>query len=252
LTLENMDADPAIEMVAFTIKSVNMLTIVYDMNMSSFEWSANKPVQKGIILLTNPATLGGFAVGDIDGDGTQEVLLGDCVNATGSKTYTGNVSIMTQELAAKHKIQNIGGVISIVVANVYGTGMDLIVGVMDTDDGQNRTGKLIVYDGTYNELWHSETIGAATVVATGDVNGDSKVEIIATSNTFYDGSGVVNTTLYVFSSTTHKIIYKADGLHEIALIQFFVVDVDGNGTLDLLFLDWNNNDGEAYIYAYKV
>jgi hypothetical protein len=219
--------------------------------MSSFEWSANKPIQKGTLPFTDPAFMSAFAVGDIDGDGTTEVCVGDSVNATGSPTYTGNVSIMTQELVAKHKIFGIGGVQSIAVANVYGTGMDLIVGVKDTDDGQNRTGKFYVYDNAYNELWHSEAIGAVMLVATGDINGDSKVEIIATSS-LYDDGYIVNATIYVFSSSTHKILYKADGLHEMVWNEFFVIDVDGNGTLDLLFLDWNNNDGEAYICAYKV
>jgi PKD repeat protein len=252
MTLGNMDADPAIEMVAFSVKSINLITSVYDVNMSSFEWSANKPVQKGTILIASASSLSAFAVGDIDGDGTKEVLLGDSGHATGSKTYTGNVSIMTQELAAKHKIQGIGGIQSIAIANVYGTGMDLIVGVKDTDDGQNRTGKFYVYDSSYNELWHSEAIGAVMLVAVGDINGDTKVEIIATNNTFNDGHGVVNTTLLVFSSTTHKILYKVEGLRVVTWDQFFVVDVDGDGTMDLLFVDGDSWYEDGYIYAYKV
>jgi hypothetical protein len=125
------------------------------------------------------------------------------------------------------------------------------VGVKDTDDGENRTGKFYVYDSTYNELWHSEAIGAVMLVATGDINGDSKVEIIATNNT-YDSGGMVNTTLLVFSSTTHKILYKVDGLHIIVWYEFFVIDVDGDGTVDLLFIDWYFTLSEAHIYAYKV
>ncbi len=252
VALENMDADPAIEMVALGMKSVDLISGAYDGNMSSFEWSANKPIEKGTIPFISWNFMSAFAVGDFDADGITEVFIGDCGNATGSPTYTGNVTIMTQELGAKHKITGIGGVQSILVANVYGTGMDIIVGVMDTNDGENSTGKFLVYDSTYTELWHSETIGAVMMLAAADINGDSKVEIIVTSNTFDDGYGNVNTTLYVFSSTTHNIIYEVDGFHDVLFPMSAIVDVDGDGTMDLVFLDWNSWDSEGYIYAYKV
>jgi hypothetical protein len=193
-----------------------------------------------------------FAVGDLDADGIKEVFIGDSGNATGSSTYTGNVTILTQELGAKHKITGLGGVESILVANIYGTGMDIIVGVKDTDDGENFTGKFIVYDSTYAELWHTDAMGAVMMLASGDINGDSEVEIIATSTTVDDGFGGLTTTLYVFSSTTHDILYEIDGLHDVLFPQFTIVDVDGDGTKDLVFFDWNSGDSEAYLYAYKV
>jgi PKD repeat protein len=252
VVLENMDADVAVEMVALSMKSVNLLSGVLNANISSFEWSANKPVQKGTLLVTSSNFMNAFAVGDLDADGIKEVFIGDSGNATGSSTYTGNVTILTQELGAKHKITGLGGVESILVANIYGTGMDIIVGIKDTDDGENFTGKFIVYDSTYAELWHTDAMGAVMMLASGDINGDSEVEIIATSTTVDDGFGGLTTTLYVFSSTTHDILYEIDGLHDVLFPQFTIVDVDGDGIKDLVFFDWNSGDSEAYFYAYKV
>ena len=155
LTLQNMDPDAAIEMVAVSMKSVNLLTSVYVGNISSYEWSALKPVVKGTLPFPSSNFLSAYAVADIDNDGTTEVLIGDSGNATGSSTYTGNLTILTQELGAKHKITGLGGVVSVDVANLYGSGMDIIVGIKDTDDGQNFAGKFVVFDSTYAELWHS-------------------------------------------------------------------------------------------------
>jgi len=245
----NMDADPAIEIVTFSLKSISGLGT--DQNISIFEWVTNKPVQKNNVTGANAISPNAFAVADIDGDGNMEVIVGESNGNSG--LYSGKVVVFTSTMSKKWETPDIGGVEALWVNDTdQDSKKEVLVGVLELED-QNTyedTGRLIVYDKDGVKLWNTTNIGKVVVIMTGDLNGDSKPEIIAGAIYYDDGSGSVNSTIHIFSGTTHEAIGQVEGMHTLFWMNFLVLDVDGDGIADLLFVDWDEVDSVGNVYAY--
>jgi hypothetical protein len=169
----------------------------------------------------------------------------------GSGNYSGNITVFSQELKPKKVISGLAYVIAVKVADVDPkAGNEIIFGIIYNDTGNGYQGEFRVLDKDGAELWRSDTIGAVYIVETGDMNGDSIPEIIVASAKEIDYQ--FNSTVLVYSTTTHKAIFQATGMHYLYPNLFFVVDIDANGAMDLAFIDDDMDNGEWTIYEFKV
>jgi len=245
----NMDADAAIEIVTFSLKSVSGLGT--DQNISIFEWASNKPVQKNNVTGANAVTPNAYAIADIDGDGNMEVIVGESNGNNG--LYSGKVVAFTSTMSKKWETGDVGGVEALCVNDTnQDSKQEVLVGVLELED-QNTyedTGRLYVLDKDGGTLWNTSDIGKVVVLMTGDLNGDSMPEIVAGAIYYDDGLGAVNSTIHIYSGTTHEEIGQVQGMHTLFWMNFLVLDVDGNGNADLLFVDWDEVDSVCNIFAY--
>jgi PKD repeat protein len=248
LAAQNLDADAPMEIVVNCVKNISFMGSS-SMNISVFEWSTNKPVQSATLTGANAMAVNAWDVADIDNDGSKEILMGDTSNSGG--TYSGHVVAYDAGLNQKWQTQDIGGIEAINVSNIDGTGTtEILLGLTTSEDSGTYSGMLMVLDKDGNLLWNTTDIGSADIVMTGDVDGDSKLEIIVAAIEADDGMGTVVTTIHIYSGTTHKELAMIKDLHSLNVFDFLLVDVNNNGELDIVVVDWNETDGEAYIMAF--
>jgi PKD repeat protein len=248
LAAQNLDADAPMEIVVNCVNNISFMGSS-SMNISVFEWSTNKPVQSATVTGANAMAVNAWDVADIDNDGSKEILLGYSSNSGG--TYSGHVVAYDAGLNQKWQTQDIGGIEAINVSNIDGTGTpEILLGLTLTEDFGTYTGMLMVLDKDGNLLWNTTDIGSADIVMTGDVDGDANLEIVVAAIEVDDGMGSVTTTIHIYSGTTHKELAQIKDLHSLNIFDFILADVDNNGKVDVVLVDWIELDGEAHIMAF--
>jgi PKD repeat protein len=248
LAAQNLDADAPMEIVVNCVKNISFMGSS-SMNISVFEWSTNKPVQSATVTGANAMAVNAWDVADIDNDGAKEILMGDTSNSGG--IYSGHVVAYDAGLNQKWQTADIGGIEAINVSNIDGTGTpEILLGLTISEDSGTYSGMLMVLDKDGNLLWNTTDIGSVDIVMTGDVDGDTKLEIVVAAIEVDDGMGTVTTTVHIYSGTTHEELALIKDLHSLNVFDFLLADVDNNGKLDVVVIDWNELDGEAHILAF--
>jgi|GEM_PF-4096902 len=242
--VDNLDADPAVEMAMTSISKLGFFGPGTLANVSVFEWKSGKFVQQGEFN-------GGVVVGssmllaDVDGDGYKEVLFGSSEGSMGA--YTGKLYVYKADMTELWETPDVGGVNAVAAANIDGVaGTEVVIGVVESDDGMgDYTGCFIVYDKTGTEVWRSGDIGKVNTIALGDLDNNGTVEIVAIGMAFDDVS-----TIYVYSGTTHKLLAFSQAVHQVGLNLLLLVDYYADGKLEILVVDYSMMDGEEYIVLF--
>jgi hypothetical protein len=210
---------------------------VYDVDTQTTKYSIKTNLDINSLLLT-----------DVNNDGVDEIIYGDgqwgSINCYNSVTQAKLWSVTNPE----------HGVCAINYADVNGDGSkELIWSAGWTSTGSDY---LYVYNVAQNNLiWRSEDIeGPFSAIATGDVDGDGKDEIVAVSyksESSYD-SGI----LFIFDASNNKLKWKCpstffpfiwQGLYTVA-----IADVDNDGINDIVVAGDNLYDGAIWIIDGKT
>ena len=246
--VENMDADAPVEILVQSVKTIAFVGNS-DMNITVYEWIGNKAVQKANLTGANAFMVNRWFVSDIDGDTNKEILLGESSSSSG--TYDGYLHAFSADLVEKWTTPDIGGVEALYVANIDGTGTpEILVGVAETQDSGTYTGRMLVLDKDGTVLWNTTDIGMVNVIKVGDVDADSKMDIIVGATLDDDSMGIVHSVIHIYSAESQEQIGIVENTHTLDWRNFLILDVDGNGSDDLLFADYDEDAGESYIYGF--
>lgn len=197
----------------------------YDVDLQSPKWS-----------IPTALDIGAIDVADIDGDGVQDLLVGD---GQWGSIHAFNTSNLTEEWAISNPQH---GVTNIAVGDVDGNGtLDLLWGAGATSTGSDR---LYVADWqTGTIVWQNQQLDGPFVgPAIGDLDGDGNPEIVVASST--SESGYDSGRIVVLDGRTLRVraisqgiaggSYGLTGVHDLELR-----DLDGDGRPEILVAgDW--------------
>ena len=200
------------------------------------------------------------AVADVNGDGNPDLLVANlCANygACGADT-DGKVAVLlgngdgtfqaggTYQTAVTYSSGGVGA-LSVVVADVNGDGKpDLMVANETANDNNNGSVGVLLGngDGTFQTaVTYSSGGYEAQFVAVADVNGDGKPDLMLANwceNSKCATDGTVGVLLGNGDGTFQTAVpYGSDGYFANSVA---VMDVNGDGKLDLLVSNWCGND----------
>jgi hypothetical protein len=234
LEAADIDADGRDELIA---ADPWYIVWAYDVDRQLPRWS-----------ISSDLDIGAIRVGDVDGDGAQELLLGDgqwgAVHAYDTTTLAEEWSIDNPE----------HGVTNIAMADVDLDGvLDVLWGAGATSSGPDH---LYVADWQTREIQaQTESLDGPFVgPQVGDLDGDGINEIVAASSS--SDSTYASGRIVVFDSRTHAVraispgvadgIYAWTGIHDLKLR-----DLDGDGRPEILVATDHLYDGliEAYSFS---
>jgi len=194
---------------------------VYDVDTKTTKYSIN-----------TDQDINSLTLADVNNDGVDEILYGDgqwgsvfCYN---SVTHTKMWEVANPE----------HGVSAINYADVNNDGKkELIWGAGWTSTGSDY---LYIYDvAASNLLWRSDDIeGPFYAIATGDVDGDGKDEIVAVS--YESESGYDSGVILILDAQTNKLKWKSSGSF---------MDMIWTGTYDVAISDVDNDGNNEIIVA---
>jgi GDSL-like Lipase/Acylhydrolase family/FG-GAP-like repeat len=144
-------------------------------------------------LLANLTPFAGYtgalsvAVGDLDGDGVPEIVVGKATGGSAIRVYEGGTFTQTSTF---HAFPRIAGGVSVAVANVSGDGAVIAVG-----SSQNPTLRLFDADGSLVSSFHVfKGSGLGITVAAADLDDDGTDEIAVARTTGANKVRVLNPT----------------------------------------------------------
>ena len=186
---------------------------------------------------TNAGTFG-YAVselGDVDGDGAQEAIVGQPFTSTGTTyVYSGRSGALVYELTGEA-----GDEQGYAIADAGDADGDGVPDVISGAPGLGA-GHAYLYSGATGALLHTfegaqsgEFFGAA-VASAGDVDGDGGADLLVGAPRAKHGQGVSGRA-YVFSGRTYDLIRKLDVGHEadaFGSATDWTPDLDGDGVPD--------------------
>jgi len=200
----------------------------------------------------NPQPHAGFgvslAVGDVNGDGLGEIVVGANGEQVGADAGPGRAYVfsgasgthlLTLDTPNPQAGANFGG--SVAVGDVNGDGMgEIVVGAMGEDVGANvrQGGRAYVFSGLSGSVLLTLTAPNpqsygwfGSVVATGDVNGDSKADVAvgapATLAPVIGSSAAASA--YVFSGASGSLLFIIPNFRS----SLAVGDTNGDGLADM-------------------
>ena len=234
LTVGDPDNDGITEIVFgdVTSDSINTISRLYVMDgvTHEIEWQSDDLV----------APISSLMIDDVDGDGTNEIVVGSCGDGIGNGAYIyifDGISHVQEWVS-----HDLRAGIRLDIADIDGDGSKEIV--CGTSDGY-----VYVFDGCSHALeWMSSELGGYVRVALGDVDMDGTWEIIA---------GDAEGCIYIFDGISHVQEWKSsnpDGRIE-WISGLAVDDIDDDGVKEIIagltVGDVLPSERVGYVYVYN-
>jgi len=199
------------------------------------------------------------SIGDIDGDGKDDVLVGadradpgGVSNAGSAYIYSSNDGSILQQFDGASADDKLGNSVSS-IGDIDGDGNDdVLVGAYLADpDGKSDAGSVYVYssnDGSILQQFDGASAGnklGYSISSIGDVDGDGKDDILA--------GAYGNSRAYLYSSNSGSLLREFSVI--ITPKVSSIGDIDGDGKDDVLIgsyaadPDGKSDAGSAYIYS---
>jgi hypothetical protein len=254
LGAQNMDTDAYMEGALVTISSATLGGPgTNQSNVTVIEWMTGSFYRQGELAGNTGTTISAFDIADITNDNNKELVIG--TSEDDGSVYTGTVTAYSPSMSQLWKSGNIGGVLSLKVADVdTSADLEILAGVAQLDEG-DLTGCMIVYSSTYTEIWRTPNIGFVQSIGIGDPNKDGITEILAGAAYYSDSSSYNNAsyngTIHVYSGLTRQELSNQTGFHEFST-QFILFDADKNGIQEILFAEWLEDALQGYIRLYHM
>ncbi|OGW34284.1 MAG: hypothetical protein A2X58_01240 [Nitrospirae bacterium GWC2_56_14] len=175
--------------------------------------------------------ISGIAVGDVNKDGTNEVVWGAGGSSSGADHLY--VAIPSTGTVEWHSMHIDGPLSAVAVGDVDDDGADEIVMVSRESDSGYEEGVIHIFDARTHALEYREKLGimdwiGARSVAIGDIDGDGKTEFAVTTADIYDG------IIRVYDGATHTLKYQSDKYPNQSFAALTIADADGNGTSEII------------------
>lgn len=253
LAAEMLDLDQLPELVVFSARAFNLAGGTgNDTNLTTYKWLLGDLMRIGSFSAIKNLFPSAFDLADMNGDGTKDLLFGDAGGGPGK--YSGFLYVFSSTMNSIWQSTDIGGVMAIEVADVDpdAASAETMVGIASSADGNyDLHGRMIMFGASWNVLWRTDDIGIVESLAAADLNADGKKEVLVGVRTHDDGRGDVRSVLWVYSGQSHRQLANATGFHELSA-GFVLLDTDGDGTVEILFADWDEMDTAAYVYLYEM
>lgn len=217
------------------------------------------------------------AMGDVNGDGKADAIVGapgvqagesDSGTADQGRVYvfSGADGSLLHTLTAPNSPPNVQFGYAVATGDVKGDGKaDIIVGAPgETVSGNNSQGSVYVFSGADSSLLYTLTTpnpqslaDFGDSVATGDVNGDGKVDIIVGSANEKVGGNIAQGRVYVFSGVDGSLLRALNTPNPETQAYFGSTvatgDVNGDGKADIIVGSPHDTEdasqGHVYVFS---
>lgn len=173
----------------------------------------------------------GIALGDVDLDGTNEILWGAGGNSTGpDHLYIANPTTKAIEWQSLHVD---GPLSAVAVGDVDDDGEDEIVMVSFESDSGYAEGVIHIFNARTKVMEYQEKLGimdwmGVRSVKIGDVDDDGKTEFVVTTGNIYDG------VIRVYDGAAHTLKQQSAGYNGNFFSALAIGDVDGDGKTEIV------------------
>lgn len=173
----------------------------------------------------------GIALGDVDLDGTNEILWGAGGNSTGpDHLYIADPATKAIEWQSLHVD---GPLSAVAVGDVDDDGEEEIVMVSFESDSGYAEGVIHIFNARTKVMEYQEKLGirdwmGVRSVKIGDVDDDGKTEFVVTTGDIYDG------VIRVYDGAAHTLKKQSAGYNGNYFSALAIGDVDGDGKTEIV------------------
>lgn len=197
-------------------------------------------------LYNSDGGISGIALGDVDRDGSKEVLFG----AGGYSTGPDHLYIADATTGAiEWKSMHVDGPLSTVAVGDVDDddGQDEIVMVSNSSDSGYAEGIIHIFDAQTRALEYQAKLGISDwmgvrSVEIGDVDDDGKTEFVITTADLYDG------IIQVYDGAAHTLKRQSAGYDGNRFSALAVGDVDGDGKTEIVAGQGREHTGAPGVY----